>query len=1089
MEELDAAGEVVERQARIRVEQDAGRQARAEEDGQRPEVGERQADREPAHAGHAEAAFDPGEEDAGVDRGRRVGVGDDVAAGVDLDDPADQLRVELPAEHVSLDRDADRRDADDRELPGEQLADIDLDALDRAGELEPVHALDAGDARRQCEDEVRRVVDDVVPLEPDRVDVDRQPARPREAVAVGTADGEDDTEVRARCEAAVAVEREVARLTGDDHAADGHLGADGREAHERVVRAGAGVDVEVRGRERQERAEVDRELVGVEDERLERAVRVEGEGGRHGDGAGIRPVGDRAVDRLAGQEVDAARRDHESARAVGAAVERHGSAGPEGDAEVLHADAQVLEAQEPEEVDPAGGREDQVRLADLEPVRVHGQTGGHNVRVRVGERNHVGADTEEREHQRRRPDGDEGQSACDRLTLRRVVVDVDGARGDVDDVWDVNREARDVQRELAGDAEGVEQAGRVTQRMERLHQVDLDVEGAKDAGELGADAARAGAAEAERRVVDADRDRHRQDALGERGACQPDRRALERQRPERDRVARRARRRVARRDGEARGSRGALKRSAAAGGRHQHRPARADELHVDLAADEHVGLREADAGHECIAVRRRAQLGRGAWCECEMGGAGAGQADLIAVDPLERSAGDARAEHDVDVRPRLQRLQAERRAVQRAREPDGSDGRCGRAGRRRDGGRLEEEELLRRHAVRVAGSVGEGVGQELDADRVVRVGRARRRRDDEAAGERVAEEVRVRRVGLERMPVEHDVRGRRAREHELGRVVEDGRDVQPEAAVVGDDDVDVPGRVQRVDGHVLAVERRGELGSRRRRGRRRQARVHRVAHDREAVDGQLLELEAEAAAERELCVALDCEDLRQRPVDRHADPESRGRDVDVDAAARLERERDVTADRDDVGGAQRDARALDLRDVRARRERHGHRARVGAVRQCDDVRHGLAGLVDVHRDRADDRETVDPDERRRARRVDREVAADLHGADRAVRDQQADRVRVDGAVVEAVRPVTEEDLDVRRAVHGGSTLRAASDREVAGEDQEVAERDLRVGEPDRPAMGRRVDEDRLAVDDDRRVDGLRRRVEREHDLRVRLRPD
>ena len=56
---------------------------------------------------------------------------------VDLEDAADQRRVDLAAEDVALDLDADRRDVDDRELAGEQLADVDLDALDRAGELAP----------------------------------------------------------------------------------------------------------------------------------------------------------------------------------------------------------------------------------------------------------------------------------------------------------------------------------------------------------------------------------------------------------------------------------------------------------------------------------------------------------------------------------------------------------------------------------------------------------------------------------------------------------------------------------------------------------------------------------------------------------------------------------------------------------------------------------------------------------------------------------------------------------------------------------------------------------------------------------------
>ena len=99
-------------------------------------------------------------------------------------------------------------------------------------------------------------------------------------------------------EGAVAEEREARRRAGDRQAGDADRRACRAEADERVARAGAGVDLEVRGRQLQERPEVDRQLVGVEDERLEAgAVELE----RRGDGpvVGVRPVRDRAVDRLA----------------------------------------------------------------------------------------------------------------------------------------------------------------------------------------------------------------------------------------------------------------------------------------------------------------------------------------------------------------------------------------------------------------------------------------------------------------------------------------------------------------------------------------------------------------------------------------------------------------------------------------------------------------------------------------------------------------------------------------------------------------------------------------------------------------------
>ena len=134
MEELDAAREVVQREPGGGLEQDPGRQRRADEHRQRAEIGEGEPDREAAHAGQREAALEPGEEDALGDRRRRVGVRDQVAGGVDLEDAPDQGGIELAAEDVPLHLDADRAEADDRELAGEQLADVDLDPLDRAGE-------------------------------------------------------------------------------------------------------------------------------------------------------------------------------------------------------------------------------------------------------------------------------------------------------------------------------------------------------------------------------------------------------------------------------------------------------------------------------------------------------------------------------------------------------------------------------------------------------------------------------------------------------------------------------------------------------------------------------------------------------------------------------------------------------------------------------------------------------------------------------------------------------------------------------------------------------------------------------------------
>src|SRR5205823_12567412 len=163
-------------------------------------------------AGHLEPALEPRVEDAVGDRRRRVGDVDHVPERVELEDAADQLGVDLAAEQVALHLNAEPRDVDDRELAAEQLPDVDLHPVDRAREREPRDALDVVDAGREREDEVGRAMLDVRPLDADLVDLDREPARPLEAVAARGADAEEDAEPGPRVERAGAVELEVARL-------------------------------------------------------------------------------------------------------------------------------------------------------------------------------------------------------------------------------------------------------------------------------------------------------------------------------------------------------------------------------------------------------------------------------------------------------------------------------------------------------------------------------------------------------------------------------------------------------------------------------------------------------------------------------------------------------------------------------------------------------------------------------------------------------------------------------------------------------------------------------------------------------------
>ncbi len=189
---------------------------------------------------------------------------------------------------------------------------------------------------------------------------------------VARADRERDAEALACPERAVAEEGEARGRAGDGHAADAHGRARRAEADERVVRAGAGVDLEVRCGQLQERPEVDRQLVCAEDERLE-AVAVELE--RRGDGdAVVVAVGDRPVDGLARQELHAARLDGDRAGAADAGAERDVPVHHR-HAEVVEAHRQVVEDEEVEEVDPAGRRDVDACRVDREAVGEDAQAG------------------------------------------------------------------------------------------------------------------------------------------------------------------------------------------------------------------------------------------------------------------------------------------------------------------------------------------------------------------------------------------------------------------------------------------------------------------------------------------------------------------------------------------------------------------------------------------------------------------------------------------------------------------------------------------------------------------------------------------
>ena len=787
---------------------------------------------------------------------------------------------------------------------------------------------------------------------------------------------------------------------------------------------------------------------------------------------GRRAVGDRARDRLAGQEL------HAAGGEVDAAAEARRRLA-ERDAEVEHADAQVVELDDAGEADLLRrGRGDrrrrvvrprrdlarldvgrrlarlvaQLRAAEVEAVLVDHEAGLDLAVDRDG-RDHAG-DAEARELDHRRLQDDELLLAA--LVLRRVVVrvvvDAQAGAGRVEDVRDRRPEAADLEAPLAGRAEGLEQLRRVAQRARRLGDVDRHVERALDLVEEHARAAvlllrlgvrrrrrsAACAAEGEARLVHLDRDRDDERAALEGHAREADGRVDELERPDaRARALRGRAGQVVRVDRERAGRAARVRERVVGlldlpGGAGAAVPADRDEADVDRARREHVLLREARLRPQEVAVRvrgdelrRRRAVDEAAADDVEVDPIdGAGQLDLVAVDALEHAAGEARVEDDVDVRPRRELVEVDDRAVERARQLRRRHRRGRRHGRGGgDAGRraleVDAEELVLADVLDAA-RVLERVREEADLDGVERVGVL-----GERPGVAVVEEVRVRRV-LRRAAVDDDVRRGAADERELGRRVEDrvgvhrdrhaGRRVDVEVA---EEDVDRPG--QRVHVDALAVERLRQVGDRGAQlGGRRRQRDDLLVEQLEAGDAPVDELEALAAAEREARVALEREDLGQVAAERHRDLDRGVEHLGVDDAVRLDREADRAAQREDPGHADRQL-------VRGRR-RQALRGEAGL-----ELLH-VAVRGERHHDRLGGRAAGG----RQRDRVDDRLA-------RAV-DQDADRA--------ADRQALEPDQ------RGGA---GREDRErVVGRDRRVV---VRAGELD-DADGRARDEhaDRVGVD-------------------------
>ena len=448
LEKLDARREVVDRETGIRFEHDAAGDRSKDVYAQRAEFGNGELDAEAAGAGDREGALDADEEHPLLDRRLIIKCVDHRAGGVELDNAADQASLDLSAEKVALHGHADRSDVGDREFAVQQLFDVDHHAFDRSGELEAADALQAGNAGGKGQLEQLRMTLDVFPGDADLVDLDRQPGRPLEAGAAGRPDADEHAEAGFRDESAVAEEGEVAGFATEHQGTDRQLGTDRAEAHHLLVGCRRRVDEDIRCIERKDRADRDAQRVDLEHQALDLAM-LEFEG--DADGLGIRYAGrniglsgkavaDGRGNGLAREQLGAARCDEYRAVEVDCLAE--------GDLEVGHADAQVVEFQDTRKADLAGtagglGRVrattatrlvDELRLADVEAVNIDNQP-----RVAV-----VGID-HSRDAERREGDGGllhhQQPLAGSAIVLRLVVripVENDAAARDLEDIRDLD---------------------------------------------------------------------------------------------------------------------------------------------------------------------------------------------------------------------------------------------------------------------------------------------------------------------------------------------------------------------------------------------------------------------------------------------------------------------------------------------------------------------------------------------------------------------------------------------------------------------------------------------------------------------------
>ncbi len=929
LEELDARREVVDGQPRVRLQDNPARHRRRQEHPERAQLRNRKPDAQPANPREREAALHPHEEHPVRHRGRGVEGVDQTPIRIQLQNPPNQPGIDRSPKQIPAHGDANGRNVHDRELAIEERPDVDLHTLNRPRELQPTQTLQPGHARRQNDREVGRIRLDVRPGNPQLRNLDRQPARPLEALPTRTPDAQEHPEPRLGHKRPVAEEREVPPLAPNGQRTNGQLRPDRAKTDQLLVVRRVRVQLQIPPGEREEAAQLDPERVHVEDESLDLVV-LELEPQPHRlrvrpPRSHIRlrrgPIADRRRHRLARQELGATR-GHEDRP-----VEVHLRA--KGHAEIRHPNPQVVELEDAPELDAPGppgglrhvGARPTPRLVNEEgfaqgkPVVIHDQT-----RLRPARNDHA-RHPEAREGNRGRLHDDDllTQTGVGRRVVLRIVVDHNPAAGHLDDVGNDDLEPGDVDAELAGDAERAEDVPALGEGGDGGQDVDLDVERAHQAGHLRRNPAAAlRPAKVEPRPVRPDGHRQHQFPFLKSGLGQRHGGPLDAQRAQRNRIRGGGRilDRRRNREGLVHGPAVHRRRPRA------HLPTAGHELHVDLAVDEglpngdpRLGLHEEPirAGGDLLD-RTDHEPGR---ILVHVRGARTRQLQLVAIQtrridhPARRTG-----ERNIEVTLGVQALRTHRRAVERIRQV-----RVGLVQHRHR--LLVDREPLHLRGVRLALRVRPTVGQERHRDRdpARAVQRGRHLRLVQQVAERPIV-VRIRhllarpaRADRHRRPVRP-----RRRDQELRRLVRDRGVVQPHPVDVVVNHIQV---IEPANLHHRPRDRSRQVRRRRqeRTGRRRDRGAR--AKDRVAAHQEALQLEALGAAKEEPGRTSQRKRLRQitRTV-RDVDRDRRLRQIHVDPARRRPREAHRARQREDVRRTDHDLGvARDLpRLVKARRK-------------------------------------------------------------------------------------------------------------------------------------------------------------------------